>query len=136
MPRLVPKIYPNDVNENIPIGISFPLTVGTQRQNFVTTQQVHSNLKNLIMTMKGERLMQPNFGSDLYNLLFEQMDEMSLRDAALEAIKSAVEIWMPQVQINNIKVKLHPDRNLIHLSVNYWVEGWDPGGALNLEVKV
>ena len=80
MARLVPKIYPVDVDENTPIGVSFPLTVGTQRQNFITTKQVHDNLRNLLLTMKGERPMQPTFGSDLYNLIFEPLQEEQLQE--------------------------------------------------------
>ena len=34
-----------------------------------------SNLKNLLLTKKGERVLQPNFGSGLQSLLFEPIDE-------------------------------------------------------------
>ena len=34
-----------------------------------------SNLKNLLLTKKGERVLQPNFGSGLQDLLFEPIDD-------------------------------------------------------------
>ena len=125
MARLVPKIYPLDVNENIPIGISFPLTVGTQKQNFVTSNQVHDNLRNLILTMKGERPMQPTFGSDLYNLLFEQIDDAQLSNAAEQAVRDAVALWMPAIQIESVSVTSERDLNRVQISVLYSIEGWE-----------
>ena len=39
--------------------------------NFTTLSQTRDNLKNLIMTRKGERVMYPEFGCDIWSLLFE-----------------------------------------------------------------
>ena len=136
MARLVPKIYPLDVDENIPIGVSFPLTLGTPKQNYLTTEQVHDNLKNLILTMKGERPMQPDFGSDLYAILFQQANEDEIQEAAREAIEEAVQIWMPPVLIRDVDVKTDIDRYTVLISVEYEVEGWPAGNVLNLKVKV
>ena len=136
MARLVPKIYPLDVNENVPIGISFPLTVGTQKQNFVTSAQVHDNLRNLILTMKGERPMQPTFGSDLYNLLFEPIDDGQLSNAAEHAVRDAVALWMPAVQIESVSVSSERDRNRVFVTVLYSIEGWESDNVLNLTVRV
>ena len=35
-------------------------------QSYTTELQSISNLKNLLLTRKGERYMQPNFGTDIY----------------------------------------------------------------------
>tara|TARA_A100001201_G_C4096481_1_gene203996 strand:- start:8856 stop:9266 length:411 start_codon:yes stop_codon:yes gene_type:complete len=136
MARLVPKIYPVDVDENTPIGVSFPLTVGTQRQNFITTKQVHDNLRNLLLTMKGERPMQPTFGSDLYNLIFEPLQEEQLQEAATIAINDAVATWMPAVQIMGVAVSTNIDSQTVTVSVRYAVEGWEANDVLNLTVRV
>tara|TARA_R100001129_G_scaffold145671_1_gene106978 strand:- start:492 stop:902 length:411 start_codon:yes stop_codon:yes gene_type:complete len=136
MARIVPKIYPNDLRENDPIGIGFPLTVGSQKQNFLTSEQVHDNLRNLILTMKGERPMNPNFGCDVYYLLFEPIDVEELREAATEAILDAVNTWMPAVQIKQIDIDPRPDNNLVVLEIFYSVNGWNAENVLNLEVNV
>jgi len=55
------------------IGISLPLQFGnnTFTQTYQTIDQVKSNIKNLLLTKKGERISQPEFGSGLQELLFE-----------------------------------------------------------------
>ena len=136
MARLVPKIYPRDIDENNPIGIGFPLTVGSQKQNYFTTAQVHDNLRNLLLTIKGERPMNTEFGSDLYYLLFEPIDTEQLQEAATEAILEAVNNWMPAVQINQVTIDPHPEQNLVVVQIFYAINGWNADNVLNLEVKV
>tara|TARA_R110002072_G_scaffold283282_1_gene446794 strand:- start:552 stop:962 length:411 start_codon:yes stop_codon:yes gene_type:complete len=136
MAKLVSKIYPNDVDENNPIGIGFPLSVGSQKQNYYTSQQVHDNLRNLILTMKGERPMNTNFGCDIYYLLFEQINDELIREAASDAIRNAVATWMPAVNIRSVDVESRPDDNLAIVKVFYSVNGWSADNVLNLEVKI
>ena len=47
---------------------------GVFSTNYTTLTQAKDNLKNLILTKKGERLMNPDFGCDVWLVLFEQMD--------------------------------------------------------------
>ena len=136
MAKLVPKIYPNDFDINNPIGIGFPLVVGTPKQNFTTTEQIHDNLRNLILTMKGERPMQPDFGSDLYFLLFEQLYQEGLAQAARNAIKEAVNQWMPFITIQEVLVTPNTDMNKVVIECNYAIQGWPANSSLNLTVNV
>ena len=67
------QINPLSINGNVTIGVAFPLDdvnlfSGTQ----TVKEQVKSNLLNLLLTEKGERINQPDFGIGLKNLLFEQ----------------------------------------------------------------
>jgi len=135
MAKLVPKIYPNDSTSN-PIGVGFPLVMGSPNQNYTTTAQVHDNLRNLILTMKGERVMQPTFGSDIYLLLFENIYEQQLTDSATVAIKSAVATWMPFITINNVDVSSDVDNNKTLIQILYSVQGWPAESILNLTVDI
>ena len=49
--------------------------VDFSNKNLTTFDQSRSNLKNLLLTKKGERVLQPNFGSGLQDLLFEPIDD-------------------------------------------------------------
>ena len=67
-----------DLNPDVFIGISLPLDYGDQgffNKTRTLLQQTRSNIRNLLLTVKGERLGNPNFGSDLMRLLFEPHNE-------------------------------------------------------------
>lgn len=65
-----------DLDPNVFIGVSLPLSHGDQgffAKTKTTLDQARSNIRNLLLTIKGERLGNPTFGSNLYRVLFEQM---------------------------------------------------------------
>ena len=96
-----------DDDPDVRIGVNLPFTrdnkTGWFDQSFTTLEAAKSNLKNLLLTMKGERLMQPNFGTDLMKLVFEQ-DDGTLVDRIRETIIDAVEFWLPYLNLNTIEV--------------------------------
>ncbi len=70
--------------------------------NYTTISQARENLKNLILTKKGERVMQPEFGCDIWELLFEPISEDVISTQIESSILSAVEIWLPYINIDKI----------------------------------
>jgi phage baseplate assembly protein W len=71
--------------------------------SYSTEDQVISNLKNLILTRKGERIMQPEFGTTLQDSLFEQNTEL-LVTSIRNSIQDAVSFWLPYVSIDTLTV--------------------------------
>lgn len=105
------------------IGITLPITNGNTgmfAQSTTVFQQVKSNFKNLILTKKGERVMQPDFGTDLYRILFENVTENTLENARLTVVE-AVERWMPFLELQQFEVKnpVNGNPHRIDLSVTY-----------------
>ena len=102
-------------------GITLPLRRGETgffEQAFVSFEQAKSNLKNLLLTRKGERVMQPNFGTGLHSLLFEQIDD-TFESRVQETITKNVNYWLPYVNIKNIDVEMTDelkDQNRVNLS--------------------
>ena len=67
------RINPLDINRNVTIGVAFPLDeVNIFKGTETVREQVKSNLINLLLTEKGERVNEPNFGVGLKQILFEQ----------------------------------------------------------------
>jgi len=105
------------------IGITLPITNGNTgmfAQSTSTSQQVRSNYKNLILTKKGERLMQPDFGTDLYRILFDKITEDTLENARLTVVQ-ATERWMPFLELINFELKnpVNGNPHRIDISVTY-----------------
>jgi phage baseplate assembly protein W len=111
---------------NFAYGITLPVKRGNTgyfEQAFSSFEQSKSNLKNLLLTRKGERLMQPNLGSGLHELLFEQADEQ-LEQRLQEEITNTVNFWLPYISISEIEVTMTDemkDRNQVDMKVVFTV---------------
>ncbi len=98
----------NDLNPDVFIGLSLPLgksNVGFFEQTQTTLKQTGSNIKNLLLTMKGERPFLPEFGCDIYSALFEPVGEDTTAKIE-DSIKDAIAEWLPHVVINRVDVNV------------------------------
>jgi len=109
-------------NDDVYVGIQFPLDHnlrGFFRQTKTIQQQVKSNIKNLLLTSKGERVFQPDLGCDLRDLLFEQITPETL-DGVDNSIRVALDTWLPYVIINDlIIIQSESNPNEITISLEY-----------------
>ena len=67
-------VISTDLNPNAFVGLSLPFEVsnnGDFQKTKTLIEQTRSNIKNLLLTAKGERPMHPTFGSNLRAVLFE-----------------------------------------------------------------
>ena len=107
-----------DLNPDVFIGISLPLEYGSQgffNKTRTTLQQTRSNIKNLLLTIKGERLGNPTFGSDLMKVVFEQ-NAGDIGAKVEEAIRASIAEWMPYVTVKQVK-PIADERNPNQLNV-------------------
>jgi len=107
------------------IGVSLPLQFSnnTFSQTFKTIDQVKSNIKNLLLTKRGERVLQPDFGSGLQELLFEQ-NVTDFEEKIETTINSSIEQWLPYVTVEEIDIEATDelkDRNRINVSLKFRV---------------
>jgi len=89
-------------------GITLPIKKGNTgyfEQAFTSFEQSKANLKNLLLTAKGERIMQPEFGTGLQSLLFEPMDD-TFEDRLQDVITQTVSYWLPYINIEEIDVEM------------------------------
>jgi phage baseplate assembly protein W len=96
------------------------------------TENTKQNLKNLIFTNPGERVMDPNFGVGFYNLLFENATDDILEDLK-ERLFTQVDKYLPFVQILNVDTRL--EENTAYLRVEYIIPSLSVSDSLDLDVK-
>ena len=92
-----------DRNEDKYVGIGFPLDHSPEGFFYKTKtvlEQAKANLQNLLLTTPGERIMQPEFGSQLKFIVFEQGE--NIPDRIEEAINSAVDKHLAYININDV----------------------------------
>ena len=113
---------------NFAVGITLPIQRGNDgyfAQSFRTFDQVRSNLKNLLLTKKGERIIHPEFGSGLHDLLFQPATEKFEEDVET-TINEAVAKWLPYVIVEDINIdisKEQTDNNQAKVSLKFKQEG-------------
>ena len=113
---------------NYAVGITLPIQKGDEgyfRQSFRTFDQVRSNLKNLLLTKKGERILQPEFGSGLHDLLFNPLTDKFEEDLE-NTINDAVAKWLPYVIVEDINIDISKemtDNNQAKVSLKFRQEG-------------
>ena len=105
------KVKPlkNDRDENVFIGIDLPFrksdgNSGWFESTSTTFKAVRNNIKSLLLTEKGQRIMQPSLGLNLKKYLFEQMTD-DLIISIENDIQQTFSFWLPFVLIQNIEIK-------------------------------
>jgi len=96
-----------DLFPDVAVGIKIPMLRSDGvlfDLSYSTEDQVISNLKNLVLTRKGERVMQPEFGTTLQDSLFEQNTDL-LVTSIRNSIQDAVKFWLPYVSLDVITVE-------------------------------
>jgi phage baseplate assembly protein W len=109
------KYYPEDIQDYGSIGIKFPMngspadkSSGVFNVSRTTEEQAVSNYINLLLTRKGERYMQPNFGVGLQLKLFEPNTEI-LQIEIEQEIRDQANFWLPYIINDSITVRTAQD---------------------------
>ena len=128
MAYILDKKVVTDTEEfsNQAYGITLPVQRGNTgyfSQAFSSFEQAKSNLRNLLLTRKGEIIFQPNFGSGIHELLFEQSTN-DLESRLQENITDSVNFWLPYINIDTIDVNMTDemkDRYTAEMKVQFTV---------------
>ena len=113
---------PIDFEKNVAVGVKLPFGKlnGLFVQSYTTEEQAVSNLKNLLLTKKGERPFQPEFGSDVYQLLFENIDA-DIETKLSDTLSKDINFWLPYIIIDNVVIDSNPDRNSVRIELGFRV---------------
>ena len=111
------SINPLDLNKNVAIGVVFPLmNGGTFQQSLTFKEQVKSNIINVLLTQKGERVLQPDFGVGLKTILFENtVDPNEIEDLIYDQLRT----YVPEIFLDRVEVKTDIDRHIIFITLVY-----------------
>ena len=114
------RVNPLDLQKNIAIGVSLPFNgpSGPFNKTYSTKEQIKSNLINLLLTNKGERVFNPEFGADIRKVLFEGITEDT--SALIQnLITTNVNFFIPEINIDDVVVEPNEDNNSYNIIVKY-----------------
>jgi phage baseplate assembly protein W len=108
------------------ISVKLPLTVsprdGTFTLNQNLKQSVAQNLKTLLYTAPGERIMDLNFGVGLRRYLFEPLTEV-VKDKLQNRILKQITTYMPFVRVIAIEMIAAADSSMLGIKLQYSAPG-------------
>jgi gene 25-like lysozyme len=105
-------------------GIRYPITSQDYQKFYVDLNnslkgKVKSQLMHVIFTPKGQRLRNPEFGTDLIKYIFDPNDTTTWESVKNE-VKDSVSRWVNNVKINDIQVVKNVENDLeIYVRVDY-----------------
>ena len=102
MARIIQSKFPIDLTPSVAVGYGFPINgPAVFVPTFTTREQTKSNLINYLLTNKGERVFNPNFGADLRNLLFENIVD-STQDDIIVIISDYIRLFFHNYNTTSI----------------------------------
>lgn len=121
MPTNITKKALIDTEPDVAVGIKLPMDRpdgGLFNLSYSTHEQAISNLKNLLLTNIGERLMQPTFGTNIQKYLHQPIQTIEFSNIR-RALLSAIQFWLPYITVSECVV-----------------DGYSPNGFVNAEYGV
>ncbi len=104
-------------------GFAFPMGVDTNGAIRLTTgpEELDTSIRVVLSTAPGERLMRPQFGCRIWELMFEPVNHNTLGLMAA-ATRDAVTQWEPRVDVLDVACTPDPrDASLVRIEVTYRV---------------
>ena len=105
--------------EGFTYGVDFPFDTSPKGDSLKMTEyvseEVRASLLHLLLTRKGSRYYLPDFGTRLYEFLFDPLDVVSF-DIIEDDIRSAVNKYIPNLVLN--KITIEP---ILLWSKRYWL---------------
>ena len=123
----VVNVENNNKASGTAVGVGYPFNkTAVFGKTFTTIDKAATNLKCLLLTRKGERYIQPEFGTDLLFLIFEP-NVGELKDEIITTISEPVEYWLPYIILTELIVTtLDDDPTMLHnvkVTIGFTVAG-------------
>lgn len=132
------SVIEKDLDPDTYIGLELPLDKsreGVFRRTKTSLQQAKSNIVNLLLTQKGERLGNPTFGCNLRSALFEQ-ENTDIESTIEEEIRGAMGEFLPFIDIQNIEIKFSPtNKNAVNVKLKFGLN-IDSTSSANLSLNL
>lgn len=104
------------------IGVSYPYNNNTNtvfKFNTLTREQIQSNIRYVFSINVGEMYMNPRFGSNLRNILFQNISDFKSFEAEIkQSILTTFTEFLPYCEVQNIIVNFETD-NYLSITIVY-----------------
>lgn len=130
------RIAPGDFNPNTGVGVNLPFNAPSCfTSNYTNKDALKNNLINWFLTNKGERLLQPNFGGNLRQFIFQQLAQGTLTDVE-EEVSTQLSTYFPSVNVLRLEITQNQNTQDINISIKYSITSTGIEDNLQLLLQV
>lgn len=97
------------------------------------TQAIRNSIYNILTTRSGEKILNPEFSSNLEKFLFEKIDDINAKLIGLE-IQNQLNKWEPRINLKKILVEVNQEEHTYFITVTYEIV--NSGLLDNLQMEV
>mgnify|MGYP006208482797 CR=1 FL=1 len=83
---------------------------------------IKQSVKNIVMTMRGEKIFRPFFGTEVQSAIFENFNPI-LADDITVSIEDVLKVYEPRVKVVNVDYIDNIDDNSLEVTINYSIVG-------------
>lgn len=105
----------------IPIGLTYTTN---NISSFYDLDAVKNSIRNLFRWVKGQRVLEPEYGNPLLDILYELMNAQTETRARRQIIER-LQRWEPRVQVQNIDIKSDVDNQTYFIIITFSVPDLD-----------
>jgi phage baseplate assembly protein W len=117
------------------VGITLPFAAPSVfSSNYQTKDAIKNNLINFFLTNPGERPLNPLFGGGLRAFIFTNIANNNL-DLLQEDLSEKIELYFPNVKIEDLTVSGDFDNNQINISLTYSVINTNITDTLSIQFQ-
>jgi phage baseplate assembly protein W len=134
MAFIVRNKFPIDTQPQKAVGVNLPFSSGDVfTSNYLTRDAIRNNLLNFFSTKKGERVMNPLFGSVIQSIVFENLTS-DINDTLQTIIRDEINSYFNFISIQSINVLPNEDFNTLNITLTYQVSNFGINDTINITI--
>lgn len=122
------KIKSAKENLQVRLGSDLLFPIAGNFKSVAGLELLLQDIQRLLLTIPGERPMRPNFGCNLRNQIWENLETARIQGAA--SIREALELFEPRITLLNVNSSSNENTGLITFNIQFVVNNTDT--AVNL----
>jgi phage baseplate assembly protein W len=134
MAIIIRNKFPVDTQAQKAVGVDLPFSApAVFKSNYFTRDAIKYNLINFYSTKRGERVMNPLFGSRLQNLVFNNITEIT-DDSIRAIITDETNNFFPFVTLTDISIQKQEDNNQYIITITYQVANFGINDTITVTI--
>ena len=134
MAIIIRNKFPVDTQAQKAVGVDLPFSApAVFKSNYFTRDAIKNNLINFYSTKRGERVMNPLFGSRLQNLVFNNITEIT-DDSIRAIITDETNNYFPFVTLADINIQKQEDNNQYIITITYQIANFGINDTITVTI--